>query len=123
MRLQGDWEEWLEFFLTGVAETAEQATTTARRILDLFERDRRRVEALGRTAGSTLRVHELMRRHPLLGAARAGDELGMTPPTVNAALRRLEDLGMVREITGRKWGRLFAYEEYLGILNEGTEPL
>ncbi len=123
VRAQGDWEEWLRFFLTGVAETAEQAASTARRILDLFERDRRRIEALGRTAGSTLRVHELMRRHPLLSPARAGELLTMTPPTVNAALGRLEEMGLVREVTGRKWGRLFAYDEYLGILNEGTEPL
>jgi Fic family protein len=123
VRTRGEWEEWLRFFLAGVMETAEQAASTARRILDLFERDRRRIEALGRTAGSTLRVHEMMRRHPLLSSARAGTALTLAPPTVNAALARLEELGLVREITGRKWGRLFAYGEYLDILNEGTEPL
>jgi Fic family protein len=123
VRLEGDWEEWLRFFLTGVATTAEQATQTARRILDLFERDRSRIEALGRTAGSTLRVHEMMRRHPLLGAGRIAEALTMTPPTVNAALARLAEMGIAREVTGRRWGRLFAYDDYLAILSEGTEPL
>jgi Fic family protein len=123
VRTDGDWEEWLRFFLSGVTETAEQATSTAQRILRIFETDRRRIEALGRTAGSTLHVHELMRRHPLLGSGRAGAMLTMTPPTVNAALARLEEMGIVREVTGRKWGRLYAYSDYLGILNEGTEPL
>jgi Fic family protein len=123
VRTEGDWEEWLRFFLTGVAETAAQATSTARRILDLFERDRRRVEESGRLPASAMRVHDHLRRHPLASAARIGEALAMPPPTVNAALKRLQAVGLVREITGRKWGRMYAYDEYLRILNEGTEPL
>src|SRR5512140_817653 len=56
VRTKGDWETWLEFFLTGVRDTAEQAATAARRILAVFEDHRRKIEALGRPAASVLRV-------------------------------------------------------------------
>lgn len=123
VRLEGDWEEWLRFFLTGVVETAGQATQTARRILDLFERDRQRITGLARTTASLLRLHDYLRRNPLTSAARVSEALGLTAPTVTAALGRLTAAGVLKEITGRRWGRLYAYQEYLDILAEGMEPL
>ena len=123
VRLEGDWEAWLRFFLTGVAETAEEASETAGRILALFGRDQARIERLGRAAGNILRLHQLLRRRPLLSPVRAAEELGLSRPTVNAAIEHLTALGLVRETTGRQRDRLFAYDDYLTILNEGTEPL
>lgn len=123
VRTDGDWEAWLRFFLTGVVATAEQATTTARRIHAVFDRDRQRIASVGRAAGSVLRVHDFFRQNPLTSAPRAAKELGLSAPTVAAALARLQELGIVRELSGRKWGRVYAYGEYLDILSEGTEPL
>ena len=123
VRIKGDWEAWLRFFLEGVAVTAEQASSTARRILSLFEKDRQSIENIGRAAGSVLRLHQLMRKKPVFGITRAADDLGLTRPTVASALKHLEDLGIVQEVTGRRRDRTFMYGEYLSILNEGTEPL
>lgn len=123
VRLQGDWEEWLRFFFTGVVQTAEQATDTARRILDLFERDRQRITGLGRTSASLLRLYDYLRRQPLTSPARVAAALGITAPTVGAALGKLTAAGVLKEITGRRWGRLYAYQEYLDLLAEGMEPL
>lgn len=64
VRLQGSWESWMEFFLTGVAETAEQATSTAKELMILFDRDRQKIAEFGRAASSMLRVHELLQRRP-----------------------------------------------------------
>jgi Fic family protein len=123
VRTEGDWEAWLRFFLAGVIATAEQATTTARRILDLFDRDREKIAGSGRTSGSLGRVHDYFRRTPLAGTTRIARALGLSAPTVATALGRLETLGIVRERSGRKWGRMYAYGEYLDILGEGMEPL
>ncbi|HYW12077.1 MAG TPA: Fic family protein [Longimicrobium sp.] len=123
VRTEGDWEAWLRFFLAGVVATAEQATTTARRILDLFDRDRDKIAGLGRTSGSVLRVHDYFRRTPLASTTRIAQALALTAPTVATALGRLESLGIVRERSGRKWGRMYTYGEYLDILGEGMEPL
>jgi Fic family protein len=123
VRLTGDWEAWLRFFITGVEETANQAAQTARALMNLAAADEKRVQAIGKPAGSALRVHRLLQAQPIISIASASSELTLTAPTVTASLRHLEKLGIVHETTGRNYGRLYAYAKYLKILNEGTEPL
>lgn len=119
----GDWEAWLEFFLGGVAETSTQAADAAREILDLFEQDRRRIEGLGRPAASALRVHQLLQTKPIVKIPEAVTRLGISQPTVSKSVRHLQELGILKEVTGKLKGRMFVYDSYLGILNRGTEPL
>lgn len=123
VRDEGDWEAWLRFFLDGVAETAEGATEAARQILALFAEDRARIEALGRGAGSALRLHDLLKARPLLSVSAATAQLHLSHPTVGSTMARLVELGILRETTGRQRGRLFAYGRYIDILSRGTEPL
>jgi Fic family protein len=123
VRETGDWEGWLRFFLEGIVETAGQAVGAARKSLDLFERDQARIRSLGRPAGSALRVHRYLQRHPIASIPKAAESLNLSQPTVTASLAHLERLGLVREITGKKTWRLFAYSEYMELLSEGTEPL
>lgn len=123
VRSDGDWEGWLKFFLTGVMETSDQATQSSRLILKLFDKDREQIERLGKATGTTLRAHQLIKAKPLLSIPSAAKALALTVPTVTQSFHVLQQLGIVREITGRKRGRLFAYSEYLSILNQGTEPL
>lgn len=123
VRSQGDWESWIEFFLTGVRDTANEAASATRRILTLFEADRRRIEELGRPAASALRLHQHMHLNPIFSIQTAAEKLGLTPPTLAASIGHLRKLGMVREITGKQRRRLFVYERYLQILNQGTERI
>jgi Fic family protein len=123
VRDHGDWETWLEFFLDGITETSLQAADAAREILRLFEADRHRIEELGRPAASALRVHQMLQQKPLIGINEATVKLKMSQPTVAKSIQHLEALGIVRETTGRQRGRRFVYNEYLNILNRGTEPL
>jgi len=123
VREKGDWEAWLEFFLTGVKETSDQAAEAARRILAVFERDRRKIEELGRPAASALRVHQYLQSKPILSVPVATKALGLTAPTVRKSVEHLLELEITREITGKKRGKLFVYNDYLNLLNEGTEPL
>ena len=122
-RLEGDWEAWLEYFLEGVVLTSDGATETASRILDRVAQDRARIATLGRATGSALRLHELLRRKPILSIQAAVKELGLSAPTVGAAFSHLAGLGIVREVTGKRRDRLFAYTDYVAILAEGSEPL
>jgi Fic family protein len=123
VRTIGDWEGWLEFFLEGVEETSGQAVNAARRILALMERDRKKIEELGRPAASVLRVHHYAQTHPIFSIAATTKDLGISFPTATAAVHHLQDLKIVKEITGKQRHRLFTYAKYLDILNEGTEPL
>ena len=119
--MTGDWEAWLRFFFAGVAETANQAVQTAKALMCRAAADEKRVQTIGKPAGSALRVHRLLQRQPIVSIAVASKELGLTIPTVTSAFGHLEKLGIVREATGRKYGRLYTYHDYLKILNEGTE--
>ena len=123
VRARGDWEAWLQFFLRGVIETARQAADTAMELLDLFECDRKRIESLGRPAASALRVHQLLQERPFVSILMAADRLGDSRPTIARSIVHLERLGVLQESTGRRWGRLFAYRDFLTILERGTEPL
>lgn len=123
VRLAGDWEGWLRFFLTGVQETAEQAVETVKTLLRLFEADRGRIVALGRPAASALRLHQYLQGQPLITIPRASNDLGLSLPTVASSLKHLQQLGIVRELTGKPRDRQFVYDKYLAILSEGTEPL
>jgi Fic family protein len=123
VRIKGDWEVWLEFFLTGVKETADQAASAARRIVALFDQHRRQIEALGRPAASVLRVFQYMQRNPIVSIPATAQKIGISAPTVAKSLEHMRLLGILREITGRERHRLFVYEPYLAILNEGTEPI
>ena len=123
VRQAGAWETWMEFFLTGVAETAEQASETARELIALFGGHRQRIATLGRAAPSALRVHEFLQGRPIVTIQAAANALGMTFPTVSAALDKLAGLDIVSETTGKQRGRIYVYTEYLALLDRGTEPL
>jgi len=121
VRETGDWESWLEFFLIGVDATATEAAETAREILALFDADRKSIEQLGRPASSVLRVHQHLQKRPLTTIAAAKASVGLSAPTITAAIRHLIRLGIVEEATGRQRDRIFSYKKYVAILNEGTE--
>jgi Fic family protein len=123
VRRDGDWEGWLAFFLEGIVDTADGAVAAARRLGALFAADRLRVQQGGRKAGSMLRVHDALKARPILGIPDAAVRTGLTYPTVAAAMDALVRLGIVREVTGRLRNRMFAYDRYLEILNEGTEAI
>lgn len=123
VRTEGDWEGWIRFYLAGVEDVAGQATETARRIMHLFEEDRRTLQRLGTSANTALRVHELLKRRAIATIGDVARELDVSFPTASAAAKRLAAHGILREITGRQRDQRFAYQRYLDILSEGTEPI
>ncbi len=123
VRTHGDWEGWMEYFLEGVSGTAGSASDSAKKILGLFKKDQEKVSKLGRASESALKVHEFMKKRPLVSTATIADKLKVTYPTANNALGHLEKLGIVKEFTGRKRNRLFSYHSFMEILNKGTEPI
>lgn len=123
VRLKGDWEAWIAFFLEGVAETAEQAARTARSILELFDIDTARIQTLGRGAGSAAIVHQYLQKRALLSVPQAAKNLNLSEPTIHKACKALAGIGITLEITGRQRRKVYAYDKYLALLKEGTEPL
>lgn len=121
VRRTGDWEAWLAFFLEGVRVTAEGAVATSRRLSEMFASDRTVIEQQGRRAGSALRVHEALKAQPILSLSEIHKRTTLSFPTASSAMERLVNHGIAREITGKRRDRLFVYDHYLAVLNEGTE--
>lgn len=124
VRTHGAWEDWMEFFLTGVTSVAEGAVAKIRQLLHLFETDRK---AVGATRGGSiygraalqmnLHVYDHLRRQIAIRIPETAVACGTTKPTVARVLRDLEALGIVEEVTNRPKGRLYVYKRYLDILN------
>jgi Fic family protein len=122
VRREGDWEAWLAFFLEGVMVVAEGAVSTAEQLGEMFRMDRSRIEGAGRRASLALRVHEALKLRPLQSIPAVRDATRLSFPGVSAAMDLLVELGVVRELTGKRRNRLFVYDRYLAMLSEGTEP-
>jgi len=121
VRTEGDWEAWLDFFLEGVEQIASNAVETAKRLLSLFQQDEQKIQTLGRSASTTLRVFRVLCEHPLVTLNRICESTGLSFPAAAKGMQQLIQLDIVMEITGQQRNRVFAYHHYLSILNEGTE--
>jgi Fic family protein len=120
IRTKGGWEAWLRFFLEGVIEVAESTTKTTGDLVQMIERDRQVIHEFGRGAATAARVHDLASRFVVFRPTVAAEALGLSAPPIYAAVNRLEQAGILREVTGRQRGKLYVYEEYMARLNEGT---
>ncbi len=123
VRTDGEWEEWVMFFATGIEEAATAAVTTAHRLLEISQADRSKVQGAGRIAGSALQVHHALLSRPVNTITRLAGDTKLSVPAVTSALAALADLGLVREVTGRRRNRVFSYVPYLEVLQQGMEPL
>lgn len=119
IRDKGDWEGWLAFFLEGVAVVSEEATNTARRIVTLREEARAQIsQEMGRRAASALLLLEDLFRYPIANVKRVEQVTGLSQPAANALTNSLVDIGLLRETTGKKTYRLFAFDRYLSLFDE-----
>lgn len=117
VRETGDWESWIQFFLEGVIVTAEQAVKTAQKIIVLFAEERSKIETLGRASASALIVHHYLEKHSITDIAKIAQHCNMTIPTATKSIKYLEQLGIVKEISGKERKKMYAYQKYLDILN------
>jgi Fic family protein len=122
VRIDGDWERWLDFFAEGIEVCATQGVATANALLQLVNEDRDRIVALGRAAQSALVVHRALQRQPIASSGALVEATGLTAATVNKSLGHLVNLGIVSELTNRRRGRVFSYHRYIEILTAELEP-
>lgn len=121
VRLTGDWEAWLNFFADAVIHTATKAVETAQQLMKLSAEDGLRINGMKRISGSAHLVHKAMLERPMASPNWVQEKTQLSPATVNACLRELEQIGIVKEITGQKRNRLYSYAEYIRIIGEGTD--
>ena len=120
VRTDGDWEGWVSFFLDGVEAAAADAERGIVDIASLVAADRRRLLAAPRAGAVGLRLFELLPLMPRFTIEHVRQKLMTTFPTATAAVKLLEELGIVTELTGQKKNRCFSYAAYVELLASGT---
>jgi Fic family protein len=122
VRDAGDWEAWLSFFLRGVSEVSDEAAHTAAAILRMREDYRNRItDHLGRAAGNGHRIMDKLFERPIVNVATVRDWLGCTNAAANNLVRRLTDLGLLRETTGYARNRRFRFDPYLRLFEDSHD--
>jgi len=116
IRADGDWEGWLSFFLEGVASAATEAERGIVAIASLVSADRRRLLASPQAGPASYRLFEMLPMMPRFTVERVRQALSTTFPTANAAVKVLQDLGIVTELTGQKKNRSYSYQPYIALL-------
>lgn len=116
VRFEGDWEGWLNFFLPAVEASAIQAERDIVAMASLVTADRKRLLASPRAGAVSLRLFELLPVMPRFSIHQVRERLGTSFPTATAAVKLLEDLGIVVELTGQKKNRSFSYQAYVALL-------
>ncbi len=121
-RDHGDLEGWLKFFLTGVYEVAQEATATARCIVNLREEHRDLIGAsLGRNASKGLMLLEALYFRPIISVKVAAEIAHLTYSNANVLVRKFSSQGLLKEMTGQKRDRRFIYEPYLALFKDAVE--
>lgn len=116
VRDNGDWEQWITFFLRGVYEVSQEATETAKHILQLRERHRQLItEQLGRSANNGHRILEYLYKMPIVSVPGVRDLLNITYPAANKLVRQFQELGLLHEMTGQRRNRRYEYRDYMSL--------
>jgi Fic family protein len=122
IRSDGDWEGWLKFFLRGVSEVSEAATTTARAILKLREGHWQMImEKMGTTASNALRLLDFLFEQPIITVRVVEKHLQSSYVTASKLVDQLVELGILRETTGYQRNRRYRYEPYLSLFEPGIQ--
>jgi Fic family protein len=119
IRLHGDWESWIKFFLRAVYESADMGVQSATEIHRLMTSDRLRVQNED-VSPTTLQVYDRFCREPILSASILVAKLSSSKPTIQRALSYLQSHGIIQEVSGKQRHRRYAYQAYLDILTRDT---
>ncbi len=117
IRSDGDWEGWVSFFLEGVAVASAEAERSIIDVASLITADRKRLLASPKAGPISYRLFELLPMMPRFSVEHVRQRLETTFPTASAAVKRLEDLGILAEITGQNKNRVYSYQAYVELLS------
>lgn len=117
IRTEGDWESWIRFFLEGVAISAGDAEKSIIEVASLVASDRRRLLQSTKAGPASYRLFEMLPMMPRFTIERVRQQLDTSFPTATAAVKVLEELGIVMEMTGQKKNRIYSYQAYVELLS------
>lgn len=120
VRRNGNYEQWVGFFLEAVASAAQDALESVGKLSALHEKNISRLPKSNRRKDNVRELFDYLEQHPIIDIKQTAAALGLSYNTVSAAVKKLMELGILKETTNAARNRVFAYKEYLEILKQGT---
>ena len=120
VRRNGNYEQWVVFFLEAVGSAAKDALESVRKLSTLHEKNMVRLPKSNRRRDNVRELFDYLEQHPIIEIKKTAADLEVSYNTVSAAVKKLMELGILKETTNAARNRVFAYEEYLEILKQGT---
>ncbi len=123
VRDEGDWESWLKFFLQGVNEVAQEATTTASNIVQLREKHRDIIATnFPRSSGSAYQLLEYLYKRPIITANGVAKVTDLSYQNANRLVMKFQELGLLRQMDTHQRNRRFVYSDYLAMFADEEIP-
>ena len=120
VRMKGNFEQWIKFFLWAAYESAEDAIKTIDELVKLHDKNYEVVKKTGRSAKTVTKVFHYLESSPIIDIKKTSAELELSFNAVSNAVNKLIELGILKQTENIQRNRVFAYEEYLGILRKDT---
>lgn len=120
VRNRGNYEQWIRFFLSAIYESAQDAVVAVDELTKLQAESRKTVSGMGRASKNAMLVLNYLESNPIIDIGKTAEALGVSYNTVSAAVKRLEDSGILERAQNAGRNRTFAYRKYLDILRRGT---
>lgn len=120
VRNKGNYEQWVKFFLLALIESADDAISTIDKLTVLHNKNVAVIAGMGRAAKNTMLVFDYLEANPIIEIGKTAESLGIAFNTASGAIRRLTDVGILKQTANASRNRIFAYEDYLDILRKGT---
>jgi Fic family protein len=120
VRTKGNYEQWIKFFLQAILASATDAIETIRQLSELHDENAAKIEKMGMVAGTTTQVLHYLEANPIIKIGKTAEALAMSYNTVSSAVKRLTDIGALKQTSGKTRNKVFSYAAYLDLLREGT---
>ncbi|RLB30250.1 MAG: Fic family protein [Deltaproteobacteria bacterium] len=122
VRLKGQWEGWVKFFLKGIIEVSNEAMETAREIIKLKERLVKKLIEEKIASGYAMGLIDLIFSTPIVTSGDLKTRLGVkSKDTANKLIKRFVDAGILEEVSGKKRYQKYMFTDYVKIIKRGTE--
>ena len=121
IRIKGEFEEWIKFFIDGICEISEDAITSIQKIVELKKNDMEKIRQFSSgNISNLLLVYEYLLKHPFVESEDIKNLASVSKPTVNKLLENLMDMEILELVEDKKRYRQYVYKKYVDILSEGT---
>jgi len=119
VRSGGNYEQWIDFFMEAVCEAAEDGMESVKELLKLHEQNLSRLPDSNRKRNIVRELFEYIQKYPIIDVKRTASELGISYNTAASAVKKLQELEILKEKTNQARNRVYIYEDYVNILKKG----